>query len=125
MKHSMLAAIPLVVSLTPLGHGQPSAANNSGLIRSAIEHRWQDEGRANEFTFIDQNHMLAGTTALITWAASDGVWLPQQMIIKGKAKEGRSIVGFETDYRYSDYKKFHSNSRIVGVPLPIHSDTLQ
>lgn len=276
MKRSMLAAILLVFSLTPLGHGQPSAANNSGLIRSAIEHRWQDEGRANEFTFIelwhnknfdklgeplvdesakfesislggkaylrmiedngiplkgeevsleeesysssiksgnaksiqeriseivsrsvdlginldlipgyfqtkvigvnsvngrdafeylctpridmkpkdkadrkamqyrlrvwvdttdlrfskieaelltDQNNMLAGTTALITWAASDGVWLPQQMIIKGKAKEGRSIVGFETDYRYSDYKKFHSNSRIVGVPVPIHLDT--
>lgn len=68
----------------------------------------------------NQSHMRPGTTASITWEALDGIWLPQLMIIRGKAKEGRLIVPFETEYRYNDYRKYHSNSRIVGEPIPVH-----
>ena len=68
----------------------------------------------------DENHMLSGTTTSIAWTPLDGVWLPQQMIINGKAREGRSVIQFQTEYRYSDYRKFHSSSRMVGLPVPIH-----
>jgi hypothetical protein len=67
----------------------------------------------------DRNHMRSGTTAEINWAPVDGIWLPRLMKIHGRAKEGRSIVTFDTEYQYSDYRKFHSESRIVGTPIPI------
>jgi hypothetical protein len=67
----------------------------------------------------EHDHMLPGTTATMNWAPVDGVWLPQQTIIRGTAKDHRSIVNFETEYRFSDYRKFHSNSRIIGAAIPV------
>jgi hypothetical protein len=71
----------------------------------------------------DHNHMLPGTTALMNWAPVDGVWLPQQTIIRGTAKDRRSIIHFETEYEYGDYRKFHSSSRIVSSPVPVTPET--
>lgn len=72
----------------------------------------------------DHNGMLSGTATSISWAPIDGIWLPQQMVIRGKAKEGRSTIRFDTEYQFSDYKRFHSNSRIVGVAMPLASSDL-
>lgn len=67
----------------------------------------------------DRNHMLSGTIATINWAPVDSIWLPQQMSIHGQAKEGKSIITFQTEYHYSNYRKFHSDSRVVGAPIPV------
>lgn len=67
----------------------------------------------------DRQKMLSGTTASINWTPVDGVWLPLRMKIQGRAKEGRSIVTFDTEYQFSNYRKFHSESRIVGTPTPV------
>jgi hypothetical protein len=72
----------------------------------------------------DHNRILSGTTASISWVPAEGVWLPERMVIRGKAKRGRSTVGFETEYRFSDYKRFHSSSRIVGAALPLAPSAL-
>ena len=87
-------------------------------------HVWID---ANDLGFLqveaellkEHDHMLPGTTATMSWAPVDGVWLPQQTVIHGTTKDRRSIVSFETEYRFSDYRKFHSNSRIVGAAVPV------
>ena len=67
----------------------------------------------------DRDKMLNGTTASINWAPIDGVWLPLRMKIHGRAKEGRSVITFDTEYQFSNYRKFHSDSRIVGTPIPV------
>lgn len=90
---------------------------------------WVD---ANELAFFQieakllshRNGMLPGTTASISWLPSEGVWLPEHMVIRGKAKAGRSVVGFETEYLFSDYKRFHSDSRIVGATMPLAASDL-
>jgi hypothetical protein len=67
----------------------------------------------------DHNHMLSGTIATINWAPEDGIWLPLEMSIQGHAKEGKTVIRFQTEYRYSNYRKFHSDSRVVGTPTPV------
>lgn len=67
----------------------------------------------------DRNQMLSGTITKINWAPVDGIWLPLQMSIHGQAKEGKRIISFKTEYLYSNYRRFHSDSRVVGAPIPV------
>jgi len=63
----------------------------------------------------DRDHMLSGTNASMTWAPVDGVWLPLEMIIRGQEKNKRGPLVFQTEYEFSNYRKFRSNSRILRI----------
>jgi hypothetical protein len=63
----------------------------------------------------NRDHMLSGTNASMTWAPVDGVWLPLEMIIRGQEKNKRGPLAFQTEYEFSNYRKFRSNSRILSI----------
>ena len=71
----------------------------------------------------DHENMLPGTTIAMNWAPVDGVWLPQQITIRGTTKDRGSVASFETEYQYSNYRRFHSNAHIVGAPVPVAQGT--
>jgi hypothetical protein len=67
----------------------------------------------------ERDHMLAGTSASILWTPVDGVWFPMKMNIRGQEKNKRKLINFQTDYVFSDYKRFRTHSRVLSVaPIP-------
>lgn len=112
---------------TPRTNIKPTNADKAGTqfsIRVWVDTNDLAFSQVEAKLLVDRNGMLSGTTASISWIPTEGVWLPEHMVVTGKARKGRSIVGFETEYRFSDYKKFHSTSRIVGAVLPLSATDL-
>jgi hypothetical protein len=67
----------------------------------------------------DRDHLLSGTTAALTWAPIDKVWLPQEMNIRGREKHKGGALSFQTDYIFSNYRKFRTSSRVLSIaPIP-------
>jgi hypothetical protein len=62
----------------------------------------------------DRDEMRSGTTARLTWTLVDEIWLPARVDIQGQGKLGKDFVRFDTDYIYSDYKRFASDIRILS-----------
>jgi len=80
---------------------------------------WIDEdeqafARVDAELLKDRDEMRSGTTARLTWTPVAGVWLPTRVDIRGQAKLGRGLVRFDTDYIYSEYKRFETDIRVLS-----------
>ena len=83
-------------------------------IQIWIDKEAQAFARVDAELLKDRDEMRSGTFARLTWTPIDGVWLPARVDIHGHAKFGRGFVMFDTDYTYSDYKRFGTDTRILS-----------
>jgi hypothetical protein len=88
---------------------------------------WIDQ-RDHAFARVDaellhkRDGMLPGTTATLTWAPVDGVWLPARTDMHGHAALKRNAITFDTEYTYSNYRKFRTDIRILNSPSATEDD---
>lgn len=50
----------------------------------------------------------------------EGAWLQQQIISRGRRKNGKVYFNYENEQRYSNYKKFRADTKLLvdGPNLP-------